>query len=126
MKANLEGQLTSHKATLSEEPTDAEKAATARLQRSLQNDLSQADRRAQVDIATLNSNLIKELREEIKPHALEVAKSRGRDVVLSKLLNNSPLYVWADEVDITAEVLAKMKPAAAGAPAPAPAPAPTP
>ena len=119
LKAQYKAQYDDHKSKMSAEPTELETQELQRLEIGLNNQLRQAQGRARNEVGLLKQNLIKELRDEIEPHALAVAKSRGRDVVLSKLLQNSPLYAFAEEVDITAEVLAKMSPAAAPAPAPA-------
>jgi Skp family chaperone for outer membrane proteins len=85
--------------------------------RDLETKFQQTRVKAAQEIEIEKLQMIDAFRQELKPHALAIAKSKNMSVVLNKVM--PPVYAFEDSVDITKELtaLAKQKGLAKKAPA---------
>jgi Skp family chaperone for outer membrane proteins len=104
--ANLEVQLTAERERLGEAPTAEQQQQYVQLQQQAQQQYGQFQQQAQQEAQRLETELVMNLREKIKPVAEGIAKSRGVSVVF---LSDVTLF-WSDpKADITDEVIAELR-----------------
>jgi len=86
--------------------TDEQKQQLAQFNQRLQDQFSQYKGQAQVTLNREQAKLVLAFREKVRPVALEIAKGKGLDVVLQK---SDQVIGFAESVDISKEVVAKLK-----------------
>lgn len=105
---------------------DEGKQKLATLSRTLSQQLTETRQKAAAEVAQKTTDMVNRFREEVKPHAVAVANGRGLSLVVTN--NVSVVFSAEPSVDITSEVIERMKgqkPAAAPTvPTTVPAPAP--
>lgn len=94
--------------------SDEQKQQLAQFNQRLQDQFSQYKGQAQVTLNREQAKLVLAFREKVRPVALEVAKGKGLDVVLQK---SDQVISFAESVDISKEVAAKLKAQQAAEPA---------
>lgn len=105
-----------------EKPTDEQQQELQRIQNQLNTALANSQRKAQISLEVHKQELISKFRSDVRPIAQEIAASRGLSVVIPK--NDGLLLSIDPGVDITAQVIERMKAAkptakpAAATPAP--------
>ena len=103
--ANLEAQLTAEREKLGEAPSPEQQQQYGQLQQQAQQQYGQLQQQAQQEAQRIETDLVMNLREKIKPVAEGIAKSRGAGVVF---LSDVTLF-WSDpKADITDEVIAEL------------------
>ncbi len=114
MQQNLQSEFDSEKGKVEqkhggdiEKASNEEKQALLVKNRDLQIQFNQARNQAAQTMNVRKLEMISKFRNELKPVALEVAKKKGMDVVLNKVM--PPVYVYSDSVDITKDVAAAAK-----------------
>lgn len=119
VQASYQKQITDKKDRLGTEPTDQQTLELTQLQRQAGMNLNQVLVQARESLGQHRVQLIARFREEVKPVAREVAAEKGLSVVVTK--NDTVVFAYPSEVDITDAVAAKMlsrQPAAALRPVP--------
>lgn len=104
---SLTKQLTDKQNEFGDAPDDEQTKILLELQQQANFNLNQMRTTARTNLASHRQDLIRKFREETRPIAQQVAKEHGFDVVVTK--NDSVLFVFQDEVDITNDVLARLR-----------------
>ena len=123
VRTNLQSQMNQLEARAGQQRTPEIQAQLVQANRKLNADFGAVRAQAQSQLTTARVQKINEFREKLRPIALEAAKAKGLQVVMTLSPN---LYAHDDSIDITEEVIKRAKDAGiqeeVGAPAPAPAP----
>lgn len=102
MQQNLQAQMNKTVEDAGEKPSEDDQKKILLTNRELETQFQQARAKATQTLQVEKLKLINNFREELKPHALKVAKSKKLAVVLNKVM--PPVYAYDDSVDITKEV----------------------
>ena len=114
----LQAEMNKVRKDAGDEPNDEGRQRIATVYRELETQYQTLQARATQTLNVERLRLINEFREELKPHALALAKEKGLSVVLNKVM--PPVYVWDESVDITKELTEKARKAGLVKKAPAP------
>ncbi|MDF1753456.1 MAG: OmpH family outer membrane protein [Verrucomicrobiales bacterium] len=107
MQQNLQAQMNKAIKDAGDKPSEDERRKVALTNRELETQFQQARAKAAQDIQLEKLKLINNFRNDLKPHALTVAKKKKLHVVLNKVM--PPVYAFDDSVDITVELTAEAK-----------------
>jgi len=103
---NLEQQLAQERDGLGESPTPEQQQQLQQMALQAQQRYAQLQAEAQQNMEQYEVNLVLEFREQVKPFAEKIARSRGVSIVL---LADQSVF-WLDPVaDITDEVIAELR-----------------
>ena len=104
--ANLEQQIEEQRVSFGDSPTQEQQQQLQQLTVQAQQQYGQLQAQAQQEMQQHEINLVKEFREQVKPFAEKIARSRKASVVL---LTGQAVF-WLDPaVDITGEVIAALR-----------------
>ncbi|MDF1810958.1 MAG: OmpH family outer membrane protein [Verrucomicrobiales bacterium] len=117
LQQNLQAQMNKAIKDAGDKPSEEEQRKVALTNRELETQFQQERSKAAQSIQMEKLKLINNFREELKPHALEVAKKKKLNVVLNKVM--PPVYAFDDSVDITKDLTAAAKKAGLAKKAPA-------
>lgn len=106
-QSNLQAQMNGVEQSLSENPTEEERAQLIQTNQQLNAQFNQMKSQAQQNLAQERARKISNFREQLKPHAAAAAKDKGLDVILMKV--EPPVYHFTEAVDITEATIAKAK-----------------
>lgn len=93
--------------SIGEEPTEEQQQQLLAMQQRIEQQLLEAKRKAEVDLASFRQGLVDEFREEARPILTQVAAARGLSLVVPK--NNALLLSIDPTVELTDEVVQKMR-----------------
>lgn len=108
------GQLEEHRKTVADQ--EAGKVKLAQYQEKANQNLGVAKQRAQQNLAKHRSLLVQRFRETVRPAAREAARERGLSLIVTK--QDSLLFDYTSDADITQAVIAKLRGNASQIPAP--------
>lgn len=120
IQTDLQARFDNMRAQVGTQPTQEQAQQLANINGQLTQQLTQSRAQAQSQLNSKQFELVTAFRDQVKPVALEIAKSKGLAVVVTP---DQSLLVWDDAVDITVEVTKKMKSILPERKAAAPAPA---
>lgn len=121
VRGNLQTQMNQLEARAGQQPTPEIQAQLLEANRKLNADFNQVRAQAQNQLAAARIQRINEFRDKLRPIALDAAKAKGLQVVLTL---TPQVYANDESVDITAEVIKAAVAAGLKQEAPAPAAAP--
>ncbi len=107
LQSNLQAQMNETLQQVGDNPTTEQQQRIALTQRELNTQLNEARLEGGQRIEIRKLELIKEFRDALRPHALELAKEKGFGVVLNKVM--PPVYAFDEGADITAELTEKAR-----------------
>lgn len=100
-------QLEEKRESLSPEPTEEETKQLVGMQQQANTRLNQAVNQAKTALGQHRAKVVRDFRTEAQPVALEVAQEKGLSIVVTK--NDSVVFGYVNAVDITGEVVDRMK-----------------
>ena len=106
MAAALEGKLTEIREGYGDKPSDEQEAQYQENVQQANLELRQKQALARTKLQQYEATILNAWRETVKPVAQAVANDKGSDVVM---ISNQSLMWFRDSVDITDEVLAKIR-----------------
>lgn len=92
----------------------------ATLSQTLSQQYNESRQKAAAEVTQKTTEMVNQFREEVKPHAVSAANARGLSLIVTK--NDSVVFNAQPSVDVTDEVIARMKKETGQNPAPAVAP----
>lgn len=110
------------RSTFGEVPADYERREFFAEKQTAQKKFDELQRQALAQITQRRDILIEGFRDDIRPTAERIAKSKGAQLVATK--NDSVVFAYDDSIDITDEVIAEMRANSKGRSAPSPTPVP--
>jgi len=103
---NLENELNEEREKIGESPTEAEQQGLQQKISEAQQQYSQTQAAAQQQVQQFEAGVVLDYRESLQPIVREIAKAHGASVVR---LADTALLWFDPEVDITDEVIAKLR-----------------
>lgn len=103
----LQNQFNQRVQLAGENPSSEVQKELLTANRELQTQFHREELKLTQDYQALRLKLINDFREELKPIAMQVARSKNFKVVLNKVM--PPVYIWDDSVDITEAVIEAAK-----------------
>jgi len=114
MKDDLNAQWQAKSQEYGANPTPEQQAELERLAENMRRHAVAQQAKVQPVLVGETQQLVRRLREEVKPYARDIAKARGLTMVVPK--NENWLLTFDPSVDITADVVDAMKKAGLAAP----------
>jgi Skp family chaperone for outer membrane proteins len=106
LREELQQQLETKRRELGENPTDAQQEAIGRMGMEAEQRFRQEVAQVQEAAARLRAGLVSQFREEVRPSAERIGKSRGFAIVL---IHHDAVLSYQPDSDITLDVIEELK-----------------